>query len=116
MLDPAIELVLIQNRVQPIVEGVARSPHHIAGCDPQLLLPFSLLAGAHRHKQFYGEMFYLQRTLFDYYHGLLEAFQKSLENRALPLRYPRKLISIAPHTDIKYQNTAQVNCRYPSES
>src|SRR5215472_7006808 len=49
-LDLLVELVLIENSVQPVIKRVAGSLNHIAGCDPQILLPFSLLPRTHRHE------------------------------------------------------------------
>jgi hypothetical protein len=44
-----IELMGIENLVQPIIEGIRRGLDYIAGYDPQILLPFPFPPRSHGH-------------------------------------------------------------------
>jgi hypothetical protein len=48
-LHGAVEVVLLQNLIQPIVKGMRRRAHHLATDDPQIFLSLPLLAGSHGH-------------------------------------------------------------------
>jgi len=48
-LDSSIEVMLIQNLVQSVVEGIAGRFNYSTGGNPKVLLPLPFLTGSHRH-------------------------------------------------------------------
>ena len=49
VFDVTVKPILVQNGVQSVIERIRRRLDHIARRYPQFLLPFALLAAAHRH-------------------------------------------------------------------
>src|SRR3984893_6811826 len=48
-LDERIEVVVVQQRVHPLIERMRRGRRQVARRDPQIVLPWSLPSGSHRH-------------------------------------------------------------------
>jgi len=49
MLHVAVEVMLVENLIQPLVKAVPGHTHDLATDDPQILLPLPLLPGSHCH-------------------------------------------------------------------
>jgi hypothetical protein len=47
MLHVTVEVVSVENLIQPIIKGMRRGAHDLAADDPQIFLPLPLLPGSH---------------------------------------------------------------------
>ena len=49
LLHVTVEVVLVENLIQPVVKGMRRCTHNLAGDHPKVFLSLAFLAGSHGH-------------------------------------------------------------------